>query len=104
MSAITDKTPRQLAREYAEGLLNFDDYRQMRRQVVDELTGYHAEGEDDPQDDDTLPHGRQVSGTGGAPGPTAGRKRLRPLVLLLAIGLPLAAVALWWLIPWFYRT
>ena len=45
MQTLIDKTLRELSREYVNGHLSIDDYRDKRRRLVDQVTGINADTE-----------------------------------------------------------
>ncbi|HHJ15161.1 MAG TPA: hypothetical protein ENJ80_00520 [Gammaproteobacteria bacterium] len=46
-TTLINKTARELAREYFDGRLSFDDYRDKRRRLVDQVTGVDADVEEE---------------------------------------------------------
>jgi len=55
MQTLVNRTARELAREYFNGRLSFNDYRDNRRRLVDQVTGLDADLEDAAEPEATLP-------------------------------------------------
>ncbi len=98
MQTLVSKSVRELAKEYFNGRLSFDDYRNSRQRLVDRLTGVIAEPEPEPQPETgtetTRPHRVEekppacdVSDHAAGQEPVCETKRFPlPVIVLLAIG------------------
>ncbi len=90
MQTLIDKTLRELSREYVNGHLSIDDYRDKRRRLVDQVTGINADTEvvadSITEVEDTAPMG-EVPLPATAPKTVSDRRRFPlPVILLLVAG------------------
>ncbi|VAW79430.1 hypothetical protein MNBD_GAMMA15-1787 [hydrothermal vent metagenome] len=98
MQTLANKAVRELAKEYFNGQLSFDDYRSRRQHLVDQLTGRIAENETEPdlesETDTTRPHRVEekppeceVPDQPAGQAPVCETKRFPlPVIMLLAVG------------------
>ena len=99
METNQETTPRDLASEYAQGLLSFDDYRNRRRQLIDRQTGAEGKlavaGDSASQSASDLEEGRaSLEGEGKYKSSPGGLLK----IFLLVAGLALVAALIWWLV------
>lgn len=97
MDTKIDKTPRQLAREYYNGLLSFAEYRDLRRRVIDDITHDDATRPLEQPSAPAVTVREAVPRSSAADTPAAGRSKAG-LGLLSVVGLVIAGAIVGWLV------
>jgi len=88
MQTLIDRTLRELSREYVNGHLSIDDYRDKRRRLVDQVTGINADTVEDTAPMGEVPPQARVH-------KTVSDRRSFPLPVILLLVAGGLSAALW---------